>query len=65
MIDKTLAYLVSKLEERQKEIQDFLGDGGAKDFPEYQKLCGTIQGLVYASNLITDLAKRLETEEHE
>jgi len=65
MFDKTLDYIVSKLDERRTEINEFLGQGSAKDYAEYQKLCGVIQGLDTAKQFILDLAKRLETEEHE
>jgi hypothetical protein len=64
MIDsQTLEYIVSKLDERRKEIEQFLGQGRIPDFNEYHKLCGVIQGLDYAKQTITDLAKRLEQDD--
>jgi hypothetical protein len=63
--DTVLGHIVTKLDERRLELQDFVGEGGAKDFPDYKKLCGTIQGLVYAKEVITDLAKRLENDDDE
>ena len=58
----TLQYIVSKLEEQRTDLQDSLGEGVAKDFPEYQKLCGIIRGLDLAKLIVTDLADRLEKE---
>ena len=36
------------------------GRGAAKDYSEYQKLCGTIQGLAIAERYIIDLAEKVE-----
>lgn len=63
--DQALGYVVSKLDERQRELQDFVGGGGAKDFPDYQRICGTIQGLVVAKSIMTDLVQRLEHDDDE
>ena len=66
MIDnQTFEYIMSKLDGRKEEITEFVAQGSIKDFPEYQRLCGTIQGLVFARELINDLAKRLETNDDE
>ena len=61
--NQTLEYVDSKLNERRTELKDFLANGSLKDFNEYQKLCGVIQGLDYAKQIISDLAHRLETHE--
>ena len=63
--NQTFEYILSKLDDRKAEIQEFVAQGSIKDFPEYQRLCGTIQGLVFARELINDLAKRLETNDDE
>ena len=62
---QTFDYIVSKLDERRTELQDFLGQGAIKDFSEYQKLCGVIQGLSFAKQIVSDLAKRMETDDDE
>jgi len=53
-------YLVSKVDEQRKIIEDHVVRGNIKDFPEYQKLCGAIQGLDFTKQLLADLAKKLE-----
>lgn len=66
MIDgQTLEHIVSKLDERRTELEHFLGQGRLPDFNEYHKLCGVIQGLDFAKQTITDLAKRLEQDDDE
>ena len=59
--DSSFEYLNDKLSERCVEIEQHLGGGAATTYDEYQKLCGFIQGLEYAKQLISDLADRMET----
>ena len=63
--EQNLSLLVSKFNERREEIQDFIGQGALKDYSEYQNLCGFIQGLEFAKQCISDLAKRLEIDADE
>ena len=66
MIDqKSADYINSKIDERRAEIAQFLSRGTVEDYSEYQKLCGVIQGLAYAKELITDLAKKAEEDDDE
>ena len=60
-----LDYINSKLDERRTEIEQHLGRGNAKDYSEYQKLCGIIQGLEFAKQITADLAQRMEKDEDE
>jgi len=62
-MNSSFEYLNSKLEERRIEIEQHLGRGAAKTYDEYQKLCGFIQGLEYAKQLISDLAERMEKDD--
>jgi hypothetical protein len=63
--DQTLNYLVNKLNDQRKDLVDFISQGSVKDFSEYQKICGVIQGLDTAKQIITDLADRMENTEDE
>ena len=58
-------YLLSKLDEARQHHAQFLSGGGASDYADYCRLCGVIQGLDTAKNLISDLAKRLEEDPDE
>lgn len=45
-------------------LADIVATGGAKDYAEYQKLVGTIQGLALAERELLDLAeKRLRADD--
>ena len=56
-------YIKTKLDERRTEIEQHLGRCAAKDYSEYQKLCGVIQGLDFAKELTQDLQKRMEKDD--
>lgn len=58
-------YLDLKLEEKRRGITDALARGHAKDYADYRQLCGLIQGLEFAQNLVADLAKRLQEDADE
>lgn len=60
-----LEYINSKLDERRIEIEQYLGRGAVKDYNEYQKLCGIIQGLEFAKQTTLDLAQRMESDADE
>ena len=63
--DQTLNYLVTKLNDQRKDFVEFLAQGSAKEYANYQNLCGVIQGLDIAKQIITDLAERMESTEDE
>jgi hypothetical protein len=58
-----LDYVESKLVERRNQIKETLASGVVKDYAEYQRLCGVISGLDFATATTTDLAKRLERDD--
>lgn len=60
MDDKILELLASKLEDRKKQLSEFLCDGGAKTFDEYKSLCGEIRGLATAQMEIKDFVRKLK-----
>lgn len=57
-----LDYLKSKIGEERSNVVSFLSQGTLKDIEEYRRLCGVIQGLDAATVLISDLEKRMETD---
>jgi hypothetical protein len=60
-----IEYIESKLDERRIEVEQHLGRGAAKNYDEYQKLCGVIQGLGFAKEILLDLAQRMEIDANE
>ena len=60
MDTQVLEFLYGKLQEEIKVIEEDLARGGAKDFAEYQNLCGVIRGLLTAQREINDLLRRVK-----
>jgi hypothetical protein len=56
-------YITKQLRERSEIVSERLGTGGAKDYAEYRELCGQIQGLLYAQSVISDLVRKMESNE--
>ncbi len=65
MDPKVLKLLNSKLEERRKELIEFLGDGGAKSYDHYKEVCGVLRGLLTAQSEINDLLQKMKEYEDE
>jgi len=62
MDSQILELLNKKFEEEKKRIVESLGDGTAKDYAEYQHLCGVIRGLLTAQREINDLLRKLKDD---
>ena len=60
-----LEYLTSKVDEQRKIVEEHLVRGNLREFSEYQRLCGVIQGLDFTKQLILDLAKNLENADEQ
>jgi hypothetical protein len=58
-------YLISTLTDEVDSVKEHLAANGAKDIEEYRRLCGVVQGLSLAKDIIKDLAKRLEQDADE
>jgi len=57
--------LRKKLRERMNALADDVATGRCKDFGEYQKLCGVIEGLAYAERDLLDLKQQMEDHDNE
>ena len=60
MDGKILEHLNSKLEERRRDLVEFVGDGGAKSYDHYKEVCGVIRGLLTAQSEIGDLVRKVK-----
>ena len=58
-------YLISKLIERQEEVAAHICTGRLANFEEFRALCGFIDGLKHAEEIIRDLKKRQEQDADE
>lgn len=63
MAATALDVVLQDIEEQRDSISQALCDGAAKDFAEYQLMCGEIRGLSLAHSYITDLVRRMEQED--
>lgn len=59
-MDKTMEIILKNIWGKREQLSQALASGSAKDFSEYQKLCGEIRGLSVAEGYIKDLAKQME-----
>ena len=60
MDTQALTYLRDRLQEEVKSVEESLAQGVAKDYAEYQNLCGVIRGLLTAQREINDLLRKVK-----
>jgi len=60
MIKDFVLVLRAKIRTDMNNYADDLAGGACRNFEEYQKLCGTIQGLALAERYLIDLADKAE-----
>ena len=58
--DNTLAYLRVEFRRMMNETSDHLSTGACKDYSEYTRCCGVVEGLALAERELLDLEERLE-----
>ena len=56
-------YLRSNVREQMNSIADHMSGGACKDYADYTKCCGIIQGLAQAEREILDAKARYEQAE--
>ena len=60
MDSQVLELLSKKYTDEIRSIEESLGAGAAKDYAEYQNMCGVIRGLLTAQREINDLLRRVK-----
>jgi hypothetical protein len=60
MIQEFARVLREKLRTDMNNYADDCAGGACRNFEEYQKLCGIIQGLALAERYLLDLAQKVE-----
>lgn len=58
-------FLTAKLDEEVESVKDYLVGNKAVDIEEYRRLCGVVQGLTLAKEIMKDLQKRREQDADE
>jgi len=57
--------LNNKLEDQKRMLATALAQGAAKDFADYQHLCGRLRGLADAQIELNDLAQTLKENDED
>ena len=60
---QALVLVQKELGKMRQDRELFINSGRAKDFSEYQHVCGVILGLSHADNIINDLVRKLENDD--
>lgn len=55
-----LAYVAKEIQKLKQEREAYTAAGRCDTLEEYRRICGVIQGLNYAENIIQDLVQKLE-----
>ena len=63
MDDKIIEAVIKHIRVKQAQLADALASGAAKDYTQYQFICGEIRGLTVVEMYIQDLVKHLETSD--
>ena len=52
--------LIKEIDDKVKQLFEYVGTGKAETFEEYKRLCGEIKGLLTARGYTLDLKQRME-----
>ena len=63
MKEKILDHLLKQVDAKVRDFEESLGTGVAKDYADYQYMCGQIKGLLFMRVEIADLKQRMETSD--
>jgi hypothetical protein len=58
-----LEAVLREINESVANLQEHLGTGVAKDYAEYQNMCGKISGLLSVQRYIKDLKQHMENSD--
>ena len=54
--------IIEEIQKRVGQIQDDLGAGVAKDYPEYRYICGALNGMLAVKRYVEDIKSNLEND---
>lgn len=57
---KLLALIVKEIQKLKQEREAYTAAGRCDTLEEYRRVCGVVQGLNYAENIIEDLVQKME-----
>jgi hypothetical protein len=59
-MSRSIESVLKDIQVKRQQIVEVVATSAAKDYAEYQKLCGEIRGLSIAEGYILDLVKHME-----
>ena len=57
---QALAYVAKEIQKLRQEREAYTAAGRCDTLEEYRRICGVVQGLNYAENIIQDLVQKME-----
>jgi len=57
---QTLSYIAKEIQKLKQEREAYVAAGRCDTLEEYRRVCGVVQGLNYAENIIQDLVQKME-----
>ena len=55
-----LAHVVKEIQKLKQEREAYVAAGRCDTIEEYRRVCGVVQGLNFAENIIEDLVQKME-----
>jgi hypothetical protein len=55
-----ISMTVKEIGKLKQEREAYVAAGRCESLEEYRRVCGVVQGLNYAENIITDLVQKME-----
>jgi hypothetical protein len=57
---QALVYITKEIQKLKQEREAYTAAGRCDTIEEYRRICGVVQGLNYAENIIEDLVQKME-----
>ena len=57
---QALAHITKEIQKLKQEREAYVAAGRCDTIEEYRRVCGVVQGLNYAENIIEDLVRKME-----
>jgi hypothetical protein len=57
---KILVFVTKEIQKLKQEREAYTAAGRCDTIEEYRRICGVVQGLSYAENIIEDLVQKME-----
>lgn len=58
---KAAEIVAANIDDKVKQLEEYLASKGAKSYDEYCEMCGEIKGLLTARKFLTDLTRNMES----